>query len=277
MRSLFVKLVSALLPLLSASHAAKSETLAFPDSWQAYMSDRSGFAASVLYNAGIAEVLEKLPEQMIVSFRIELHSQDNGGLPTPIENAALDVLDDVLVKTTADAKAYYLGRLTTQGYRTVYLLADRSAASLGGALVSAAQTAGYTSDYELQDDPDRNIYRTMLLPSPDEQRLIWDKSVLMQLADAGDIATMMRPVDHWVYFPTKAAAEMFAAWAREAGFQNIAIEKRDELPLQFLVRSQHDGTMIPEDIFGRIREQDQKARALGGKYDGWETSVMRGD
>ena len=102
-----------------------------------------------------------------------------------------------------------------------------------------------------------------------------DDKVLVALADAGDIASMPRKIEHWAYFTDKAAADQYVGWLQENGYYDIQSHAiAGDRP--FKVHSAHVGTVEPDDLKGRTWEMAQKVQELGGTYDGWETTVMRG-
>lgn len=259
----------------AVSGGVHAKGLSYPDTWQVYMSERTGHPAVLFYNTGIAEVLDRLSDRTLVTLTLPLIESRPDGLPTPAESDRLRRLDDLVDWIVLDRRADYLGRVTTEAQRCIYLLTDPEEASLGEALVKAAKDAGYRASYGVEPGAGVRVYTDVLMPSPDEQRRIGDQSVLTQLTENGDIATKARRVDHWAYFPTATAASAFATWAKEAGFHDVTMSAGGPAPMPFEVKSAHDGTMVPEEIFARTLSLDQHARAVGGHYDGWETSVMR--
>ncbi len=268
-------LKSVSIVLAAGSGGAEAQTPAYADSWEAYLGERSGHPALILYNVGISDVLGGLPEQTLVTMTVAFKSGHIDGLPTPEEGKFLFQLDDVLGPTIADFAAHDLGRVSTQGERRVYVVAGENAQSLGEALVKAAGDLGYTAVLQMDANAVQDVYANVLKPTLDEKRVIADNSVLRQLADSGDVAMQVRQVNHWAYFPTREVADEFADWVRQNEFDNVEVEQNPDRRFPFLVKSSHSGTMLPEDILERTRFQDQKARDLGGEYDGWETAVMR--
>ncbi|HLQ18080.1 MAG TPA: ribonuclease E inhibitor RraB [Tabrizicola sp.] len=268
-------LKSASITLLTGGSAALGQTPSYPDNWATYLGERSGYPALILYNVGIGEVLGTLPQHELVSMVVKLKVKTVTGLPAPVERDDLFRLDDDLTPILTTFAAHDLGRVSTQGERRFYVLTGDNAPGLGEALRRAAEAAGYVPVVTQELNGAADIYASVLVPSPDEKRVLDDQMVLRQLAESGDVAEKSRRVDHWAYFPSREAAESFAAVVATNGFEEISIEEQSGQTLPFLVKSSHTGTMVPEDILQRTQFQDRTARDAGGQYDGWETFVMR--
>jgi hypothetical protein len=99
-----------------------------------------------------------------------------------------------------------------------------------------------------------------------------DLDVIDQLREAGSDLSRQHPVDFYLYFPGKEAAEASAARISVDGFTTV-------------VRSGADGTswlclaskwMVPElAAIHEIRARFERlASSLGGEYDGWETQIQ---
>ena len=89
-----------------------------------------------------------------------------------------------------------------------------------------------------------------------------------------DIKEREREVAHCDYFLQQSAAQQLADWAEQQRY-TIAYRGRDEDGEEYLVRYTHVGSMQLSDITHHTISSDRKARELGGRYDGWETSVER--
>lgn len=257
--------------------AAQVGDLTYPDHWESYSGNRDGEVALILYNAGIGSVLGQLPEKDCIVFSFHLKEPGPDGLPQSEEGKVIFDMDDAFGALIASSGAHDLGRLSVAGKRDLYIAAGENAELLGRALVDEAGKFGYSADFQVGRGALSEIYFQVLSPTREEQLLLGDQNVLRQLADAGDIATKVRQVDHWAYFPTQEAADAFAAWAVENGYSNVAVAEAAaaaaDLPL--VVRSSHEGTMLADDISRHTLAQFRRADELGGSYDGWETMVMR--
>lgn len=269
-------LIKAAFGILFASVLpASAQAEAYSDKWLFYMATRNDHPALILYNVGIGDVLGRLPETNCLIVSLALKDVGPEGFPSPAEGKMLFKLDDAIIPQIAAHKAHDLGRLTALGERKIYIAAGDGAADLGKELVKTAGSFGYSASFRIEPDTLVATYANLLSPTPDEKRLSSDEDVLRQLAGNGDLAYKVRRVDHWAYFPSRERADAFATWAIKNGFSDVELEALEDSSGEFVVRSSHEGTMIPGDITLITKKLDQKARELGGMYDGWETAVMR--
>lgn len=184
-------------------------------------------------------------------------------------------MDDAFGALIASSGAHDLGRVSAAGKRGLYIAAGENAELLGQALVDEAGKFGYSAGFQVERGALSEIYLQVLSPTREERRLLGDQKVLRELAGNGDIATKVRQVDHWAYFPTQEAADAFAARAVENGYSNVEVAEVEAADLPLVVRSSHQGTMLADDISRHTLAQFRRADELGGSYDGWETAVMR--
>jgi len=97
--------------------------------------------------------------------------------------------------------------------------------------------------------------------------------VIDALQKHGDDGTASRRVNHWAYFPSKAAAEKFSRWAQERGY---ALDSGNPTEGgKFSVRFGHEGTVQLADITSHTIALRRRASELGGDYDGWEARVCK--
>ncbi|MBW3645716.1 MAG: ribonuclease E inhibitor RraB [Actinobacteria bacterium] len=101
-----------------------------------------------------------------------------------------------------------------------------------------------------------------------------DLAVLDQLVKAGANLDEPRHVLHYLYFPSRSAAEAAAGTAQDAGYQP---EVRDPMPQfsgQWSLVCERQG--IVTDLV-TVRDTtdffEQVVAADGGEYDGWEASA----
>jgi hypothetical protein len=68
----------------------------------------------------------------------------------------------------------------------------------------------------------------------------------------------------------------FVAWAESADFTHDAKYSRRTEDGTFCVRLHHVGTAAIDAISRRTIALRRKAQEYGGKYDGWESPVVKG-
>lgn len=244
------------------------------DIWNVFPATIDQDQAWIAYNHSFAERAESDPRNRSLRIRVEFNEPTAEGLPTNAEFPALSALDEALDEAISRLDGIYVGRLTVGGGRYFYYYSDSTEEELSAAIGGVSDSTGYELTLDAQDDPDKERYFTELFPTEDDWQLIQDMQVLDQLQEAGDNPDVEREIEHWAYFDNQGAADQFATWAESEGF---AIQKNGPADEQdgYVVQFNHVGTMLLGDISNRTIAAGQKARELGGEYDGWGTTVER--
>jgi hypothetical protein len=139
-----------------------------------------------------------------------------------------------------------------------------------GVIERAAQEAfeGYAIECRTEPDGKWDTYWS-LLPDNDTLREIADMHLVHFLESKGDDLAASRPVEHFVVFLSKVAAERFMKEAvrhefevRLEGNGPITVVATREDPVDF--ESIHEVTTL----LANLAEKEE------GEYDGWETRVV---
>ncbi len=204
--------------------------------------------------------------------RLYMNAPRPDGLSSNDEFDRLVALEDqVLAQLEPDRRIRYVGRDTANGARTYYFYLAESVPFEDRAAQAMAAHPEYAFDAGEQDDPDWRVYRDFLYPRPRDLQAIRNRDVLQALRGHGDHLELPRPIDHWAYFPDAASAEAFAAWAEGEGFHLSPPPPSSDG--SFGVR--FDRIDQPDAIDSINLPLVEKAKALGGDYDGWECQVIR--
>ena len=249
------------------------------DDWGLYFDVMDGHTASILFDDGIAEHIDSIPLDHALKIRIPLREWNDAGLTTDAEAQRLNELEHELEAFISGSGGILLGRITVDRVRWVAGLVKggrENAETLAGGLQSAALRAGYELECRIEPDPEKTVYWYGLYPNDDSRQLMNDIATLDQLSEHGDHGHVARPIQHWVYFTAEADAESFQAWAGEHGYGGIRIEPADEdEDAAFCVRLVHEGEARLNEISRHTIALSRTARSLNGRYDGWETEVVR--
>lgn len=226
-----------------------------------------GKPSSIYVNLGFEK--EK-PAGADVRYTIAIAMRDPGphGAGTADEGEILNAFEERAIATLAPYGLIYAGRLRTHGlweitfYGPVGQLAHVEALGAPGPRrVQAHQDA----------DPGWRYYHELLLP--DEERAQWmdDRRLVQILEEQGDRLTTPRAVDHWAYFPSAEQREAFFERARALGFTAEAEESEHGHG----ARATRTDPIELDHIHDVVMSLVDAAKACGGEYDGWETSIER--
>jgi hypothetical protein len=148
-----------------------------------------------------------------------------------------------------------------------------SSAAAQHAVHAAARDLFKNWDVKVTSKPDSawDVY-TNLLPDAQTMREIADLQLVDLLESKGDALTTPRPVEHFVFFPSRAAAERFGREARAYGFE-VALDDGETTRPAVAVVTREDPVDF-ESIHEVTTLLSELADAQGGEYDGWETRVV---
>lgn len=246
------------------------------DIWNVFPATMEEGQAWIAYDHSFGERAESDPRNFSLRVRVEFKAPNEQGLPTNEEFPALCELDESLDEAIGGLGGLYVGRLTVGGARYFYYYSNSTEEELSAAIREVSDSTGYELTLEAQEDPDKERYFNELFPTDDDWQVIQDMQVLDQLQAAGDNPDNEREIEHWAYFDNQGAADQFAAWAKSEGFTIQKNEAdRSEGGEGYVVQFNHVGTTHLGDISNRTIRAGQKARELGGEYDGWGTTVER--
>lgn len=101
-----------------------------------------------------------------------------------------------------------------------------------------------------------------------------DRLVLEQLQQHGADLSQSREVNHYLYVPTREAADALAAIVLNEGHEASVRESAggDESKPWLVVATSHT-VVDPEGVAAARRVFTELASEYGGEYDGWEAAV----
>ncbi|WP_426395234.1 DUF695 domain-containing protein [Ralstonia sp. R-29] len=242
------------------------------DAWETFPAQMGDHRAFIAFNGSYAEIARTDPRTSLFRVRLEFKHPTAEGMPPEDEFPELRNVLNLLTTGVVAEGGIHVGRVTAKGYRHFYFYVALPEEKVLDLFDSVAAQTPYELAYAYQEDPEKDGYWKNLYPTADDWQVIRDIRVLDALKDKGDISNVSRPVSHWAYFPTPQEAQQFADWARTNAYQVDSVAPTGD---KVEVRFTHEATMELEDITYHTIIINRKTKALGGDYDGWETSVER--
>jgi regulator of RNase E activity RraB len=247
--------------------------------WNFFQRTLNDKPASIFLDLDAHKHQTELPELLAVVVKLRMpHPQH--GMTTQEEFETLTNLEDVLVShIRRPVGTRYVGRITTDGKRIFFFYsAHEFQVDLEPIL---KRFPGYEIQSRWRHDPKWGQYRHVLFPSEEEMQGIRDRAVVQQLQKVGDALTVVRPVRHWSYFAESAARDAFLDQVKAGGFTVVSAEDVDPKHVKdglrvvaFYVRSDPVAYKSITDV---TRELFRLSKQYGGRYDGWETPVVKSD
>lgn len=185
--------------------------------------------------------------------------------------AQLHALGDAVVHHAIRMGLYYVGRVRNNGdWQLTFYGTAGMEAPLEQAIIDEPARSGRGYRTVSRQDPSWRYYEQFLLPNAERRQWISNRRVVEALKSQGDTLERTRRVDHWIYFETAEGRNAFVAAVRLCGFATVdQVDDGADITAQ-VFRSE---VVELDAIHSTVMRLDTLAKAHGGDYDGWETSV----
>lgn len=243
------------------------------ENWKFYFCRVNDKSASIFVDLGLRDEAPISAKKWLLWVWIYFERPRTDGLSDSSEAPILFEIEDALnPAVTSRVGGIPCGRITTDGRREFYFYAETKEGFIDAVKAVFAGFTGYKFDIGAQEDPHWEQYLGVLYPCPEDLERIANGDVLDLLERQGDVHSVPREVQHWIYFRSGESRALFKKDVINAGF-NVTSESNvggDEpfgisvARIQSVERNAIDNTVI--DLF-RLAQQ------CGGNYDGWETPV----
>lgn len=244
------------------------------EEWEFFPCSMGKHRAFIFVNVALKDIIEHAPTTLC-KVRLKYRHTHPDGLPTNEDYEPAKAIEDRLAAFAAEAKDWYVGRVTVDRHRYFYFFTTQNESAWKKLAKALTAQFGFVLDVSCQDDPSHSGYLKDLYPTADDWRVIQDMKVIDAVQNAGDDGSQARQIDHWCYFDSDHAARRFIVWAVENGFEHDAEGSGRDEDGRYRVRLRHSGTLEISDITHYTITLRRKAEELGGEYDGWETPVIR--
>lgn len=198
------------------------------------------------------------------------------GMPGSETNQLLYEVEDQLATRAATRGGIQVGRLTVAGRRELFFYSATNDADL-----VLGELQEEFSDLEIdtigQLDAEWKVYFEFLYPQPVDFQRIHNQRVVRLLGEHGDIGSIPRQIDHFAYFPDEQSRKTFAREVVDQGYAVEYSEESDEGDLRFGLSFNSHGPVDLATIDRVTIALFLRAEELGGNYDGWGCSVVKGD
>ena len=257
-----------LLPIISAGQE---------DVWDVYMAQYDKGAGTTLINMSLKGSAPKSEFPFIVITGVTYSRCDPKGFPFKDEFPVLYRISDS-VKMTIEryTTCIQTGTFTYQCDRLDYLYVNDTS-GLRKALweMYSASFDGYTPYINMREDKKWEGYLSFLYPNEEAQEYMKNQKVILKLQDAGDKLDKPRRVDHWAYFQTVGDRDCFVKYVEERNYKIERKEKTEIADMPYKVQIFRPDKVDNGSISRVTLELRRAADKCKGRYDGWETIVVR--
>jgi len=244
------------------------------ENWKPYLCNVNGKLASIFVDLGLRESVPIVSKPWLLWTWVYFQTPRPDGLSDGKEAPTLYKIEDALNLCVSRAcQAIPCGRITTEGRREFYFYGETKQGFRQAVKAALAGFEGYRFDIGDQEDSEWAQYLNVLYPSPEDLQRIANMDLLDVLVKRGDVLTVARQVEHWMYFPAEASRSLFRDAAIAAGFKIVSEPSaKGDLPFGIVVaRTQ---SIEQNTIDQTVLELFNLAHRFDGDYDGWETPVV---
>jgi uncharacterized protein (TIGR01619 family) len=250
------------------------------DNWDFYFSNVNDEVASILVNLGISDSVPDPQRPWLQWIWVYFQKPSDDGYPTPDENedSTLDQIEEALTQAVKESlEAEMVGRITTQKRREFFFYGPRAAGFEEAVADALKSFPAYQFKMGTREDPDWSHYLDILYPTPEDLWIIRNRHLVEVLEGYGDSLQAPRSVNHWIYFKSPEDRHNFVAEVVNSGF-NVIEESEDddvETKLRYGVELERVDHVDWDSINHVTLQLLRLTKQVGGKYDGWETIVLK--
>jgi len=246
------------------------------EQWDVYLAQYDKGVGSVIVDMGVKDMapVARLPFMIITGVKFDDCKAD--GMPSTNEFDHLYVVSDsVKLKINNLVENKLVGTFTYQCERLdYYYVKDTVGLRQVLSALYSTRFERYQPYISFREDKSWKGYLDFLYPNEVIFEYMKNQKVLIGLQESGDDFEKSRKVDHWLYFATEQGRECFIEYATKNKFIIETKEKTvTDLPFKLQI-SRTDKVTLPE-ISAITLELRKQVRKCKGKYDGWETFVVK--
>ncbi|MDN3575704.1 DUF695 domain-containing protein [Chitinimonas viridis] len=243
--------------------------------WDFYFLNVDDKPASIYVNLGAIDAAPNPHYPHMAYIRLHMQAPREDGLSSQSEYDVLVTIEDHLVSTLVNENTQYLGRCTTNACRDFFFyLTDAHDWSLRTATCMNAFD-GYQYQADTREEPDWSTYHDYLYPSEADKQTMQNRHVCDALAQQGDQLEAPREIEHWAYFPSNHALDLYVMESRQLGYEVRTITKPGENHDQYGVQLWRSDVPAYNCIDEVTLPLFYLAVKHGGEYDGWESVIIR--
>ena len=245
------------------------------ETWKSYFCNVNDELASIALDLGLRPDAPMATKPWLLWVWIYMRSPRPDGLSASSEFDVLAKIEDELSKELGRAcEAIQSGRITTKGHSEFYFYCKDSDDFKSTVKTVMKNFKAYKFDLGSQSDPRWDQYLNVLYPSEEDMQRILNQDVLETLMKHGDTLKSVRDVHHWIYFRRPEDRDIFAAQARELGYQIEDQHERSGEEHSCGLIITRDQSVTPGEIDEAVLELFRLAKEMDADYDGWEAQLI---
>lgn len=252
-------------------------SMAQEEGWDVYMAQYDKGPGTTILNMKLKELAPFKGMPFLLVTGVKFKNCSNDGLPEADEFDKLYYVSDEVQKIVKKlVKFNFVGTFTYQCERLdYYYVSDTAPLRPELMKLYAAKFSSYQPYVNVKHDKNWDAYLNFLYPSAETMEYMRNNKVLMSLQNAGDKLEKPRQVDHWIYFASEADRKCFIAYCEKNKYNIEATQTLTDVDMPFQLNISRIDKVDMESITAITIELRKEAGKCKGRYDGWETFVVR--
>lgn len=270
-------LIGCFLSLSAFTASAQLDSLPAED-WDAYLSQFKKQTGSITLNMALKKVAPVAGYPFLVISNVRFLDCNKQGLPSPREyDNLVKISDSVLALLKQSTPAIAAGSYTILCERLEYFyVKDTAAVRERMNTLFKNRFTGYTLLLQIKEDKEWSTYLKFLYPKDETLEIMANQKIIARMQKAGDMLQRSRPVDHFAYFKTEADRNCFIAAITKKKLAPGAKETTTDFPGYPYKLAFTQLTSISLSSMSKMTfELKRQAALCYGKYDGWETVIVK--
>ncbi len=248
----------------------------YKPSWDFYFTELDGSPASMYLDLGLNRVAPIAEKDHLLTVIITMNNPQDNGFSSKEESEILFGIEDKIADAiTEPYGALFAGRETCDGARIFYFYAADNKEIRKTVKKVMKEFTGYEYETYFEADKKWDQYFKHLYPTKYELHTIMNRRVVENLRSKGDVLTIPREVDHYIYFKNEEMKNKFLADAKKLDYRVTSESKDDnqkDYPLS--VRLTKTDPVTYNDVLDYTAALYDLAEQYEGNYDGWETKLI---
>ncbi|MEM6346618.1 MAG: DUF695 domain-containing protein [Bacteroidota bacterium] len=243
--------------------------------WDFYFCTIEDKPASIMVDLALNSASPIADQAEFIQIAVQLNQPNQHGLTTPAEAETLYVMEDRLAEHMShNLNGVYAGRNTHDSKRIFYYYCASAVDHEGVVEEVMGEFADHQYTLENFADPDWAFFKQFLYPSQVEYQSILNRRVIEKLKENGVSVAETQEVEHFLYFYSETAREMFLERIQNDNFRVIGkgFTEGSGRPPYSLVLVRED-KVDTQTIDAVVLYLIQAAELCQGEYDGWGTAV----
>ena len=249
----------------------------YQSDWDVYLMESGKKPIAVMVDLGIKSAAPMIDRPNLIILHLNFKDTASDGMPTNAEIKNLDNLEESFISSVESGlDAIYVGRYTKSGKRDFFFYTNDTAHYQKIFNDKLGNSTKYNWQAIAKKDATWSDYFDVLYPTPRELERIKNRRVVDKLKAEGDRLTEPRKVEHWIYFKYPGDRKTYATLVQDQKFEIIgSTDENGTNGYKYGLHISHIDKVDYDSIDKVSLYLWELALKNRGRYDGWETDVVK--